>query len=149
MGIKSSYNKSAFDASLTKDISKLKEAAGRLFLTLGSRAVDLAYSDGNYINRTGTLRSSIGCGVSIDGVVKSTYGFFPFGIDSTGIQEGKDFLNDLLKENSRKDEIRLVVVAGAEHASFVENLSEYVVLESSEEFIVNSIDSILLQLKVF
>lgn len=148
MGITATYNKREFNKGLNKDLDKLIDDAINLFFNLGKRAVDIAFSDGNYINRTGVLRSSIGCGVSYNGVTKKVYGFMPVNGSNEGVREGREFLDSVLKQNVRRNEVKLVVVAGAEHASYVEDNSKYIVIENAKDFVEANVGSILKQLKV-
>lgn len=148
MGISATYNDREFNRNLKKEVDKLINKGIDLFFNLGKRAVDIAFSDGNYINRTGILRSSIGCGVSFNGVVKKIYGFTPVNGSNEGVREGRDFLDSLLKQNVRRNEIKLVIVAGAEHASYVEDNSKYVVIDNGTDFVEANIGSVLKQLKI-
>lgn len=149
MGITSKYNQKELFKEFDSSFEEVKNfLIDKLFET-GKRAVDIAFSDGNYINRTGVLRSSIGCGISYGGVILKTYGFFSVAQEgSRGVSLGKDLLLDKLKSNVRSTEVKLAIVAGADYASFVEDSSSYTVLESGVNFMENNLLSILKQLKV-
>lgn len=148
MGINRTYNIKSIEAGFEKDKKNLISQAISLFFQVGKTAVDLAFANGNYINRTGVLRSSIGCGVSFEGIIKETYGFRTVIQGDKGATQGKTYLEELLKENPKKGQVKLVVVAGAEHASFVEDNAHYIVIDNAADFVENNVGFVLRQLNV-
>ena len=72
----------------------------------------------------------------------------PVNGSNEGVREGREFLDSVLKQNVRRNEVKLVVVAGAEHASYVEDNSKYIVIENAKDFVEANVGSILKQLKV-
>lgn len=146
MGINSTYNEKSLFDSFDADKRELINKSIQQIFNLGKSAVDVALSKGNYINRSGILRSSIGCGVSFEGVVKEVYGFRSILQGDRGAFQGKLLLDELLKENPTKGQIKLVVIAGAQHASFVENISRFTVLEDANNYIHSNMEIILSQL---
>ena len=147
MGIKATYNKNDILESFDQQISDFREDIIAQFISIGKRAVDIAVRDGNYKNRTGVLRSSIGCGVSFNGVLQYEYGFTSFPPEgSEGARIGRRFLREKLTSNVRRNTITLVVVAGAQHAEFVEK--DFSVLRDGASFMERSVNSILVSLNV-
>ena len=150
MGIKAKYNKKDLFAEFQNSYDGSVKFLTKTIFDLGKKAVDIAFTDGNYINRTGVLRSSIGCGISFGGLIIGTYGFYPVPEEGTkGISLGKTLLEDKLKSNVKRDEIKLVIVAGAYYASFVEDTSNYVVLDSGLKFIQDNLDLLLSELNFY
>ena len=149
MGIKALYNKKDLEKSLDKQAESLKNNVTNTFFEAGKKAVDLAVSDGNYINRTGVLRSSIGCGISFGGVILKTYGFnLILSGGEKGASEGKRLLLEKLKTNVTTQSIKLVVVAGADYASFVEDSSRFSVLPKSADLLSQVYQEIVSSLKI-
>lgn len=112
---------------LTKETpdSEFKECTGGLYQTLvqritkafayvGELCLKEARIGGNYIDRTGNLRNSIGYTVLLDGSVNSESSF----AETQGGSTGKKFL-DSLKKNYPKG-IVLIVSAGMNYAAYVE-----------------------------
>jgi len=143
MGLKPTYDKRQFERELEKSREDFVKQAYSAFFNLGKKAVDIVVADGNYINRTGVLRSSIGCGVFYNGVQVSEYGFFTtFGPES-GASLGRKLLYSIGKQNVVRNQVKLVVVAGADYASFVESKENYRVLVTGVDFIESNLQSIL------
>lgn len=98
-------------------IGKARKGLADGLLDLGRRCVAIGVSSGRYQNRSGALRSSIGCAVGIDGKLHGMDGFARILDGSTGVGEGKDFAKILVERSSG---VSLFVVAGKEYASYVE-----------------------------
>ena len=149
MGIKPSYSKKEFENQLKRSKDNFIQDIANCFFELGKRAVDVAVSDGNYVNRTGVLRSSIGCAVVINGLIVKEYGFKNIGPNALqGQRLGKKLLESLSRTNIRSNQIKLIIVAGADYASFVEDTSNFVVLSQGISFVESNLPSVLRQLKV-
>lgn len=143
MGLKPTYDKRQFARELDKSAEDFVKQACSAFFNLGKKAVDIVVADGNYVNRTGVLRSSIGCGVFYNGIQVSEYGFFTtFGPES-GASLGRKLLYSIGKQNVVRNQVKLVVVAGADYASFVESKENYRVLVTGVDFIESNLQSIL------
>lgn len=119
-----------FDAFVDGRLSELERDVVDIFVKVGEIGYKTAVSRGSYQDRTGTLRSSIGYGVVKYGRLVKTGGFKNFRSGSAGIAEGKDLLNEKVKECGA-DEITLIFVAGAEYAVYVEAMG-YDVITFSE-----------------
>lgn len=143
MGLKATYSQRQFDRGLDRSAEDFVKEACSAFFNLGKKAVDIVVADGNYINRTGVLRSSIGCGVFYNGVQISEYGFFTtFGPES-GASLGRELLKQLGRQNIVRNQVKLIVVAGSDYASFVEARENYRVLVTGVDFIESNLQSIL------
>lgn len=149
MGIKAKYTEKELFEEFDDSFSKLKKDLINKFFSLGKRAVDIAVADGNYINRSGILRSSIGCGISFNGVLLKEYGFFSIMQEGdSGAILGRNLLYSKIKTNVKINQLRLVIVAGAEYASFLEESDSYTVFSGGIDFVEENLVSILKQLKV-
>lgn len=111
-------------------ISAIEKDIVGVFVKIGDYGYRLAVERGNYQDRTGTLRSSIGYGVVANGRLVKSGGFQQFLSGSAGVSTGKDRLNELVSEVKR-GYIALIFVAGAEHAMYVESMG-YDVMTFSE-----------------
>ncbi len=101
----------------------LDELAEELMAT-GKTSIDKAINkvtSGGYGmifgNITYNLRSSMGCGLVVDQVVRETY--FPFGKGDEGQAHGLELLNKIALEVT--GDIELIVVAGEFYARYVES----------------------------
>lgn len=111
-------------------ISDIKRQVVDVFVRIGDYGYKLAVERGNYQDRTGNLRSSIGYGVVLNGRLVKIGGFEQFLSGSDGVSRGKDLLNELVSE-VENDRISLILVAGAEYAMYVESIG-YDVMTFSE-----------------
>lgn len=111
------------------NISKTK--ALRYLYNTGKRAVDKAVREGNYEDRTGNLRSSIGFVVGLNGRVVRTYGFKTILSGSDGSKRGKEIAESLVLSTGYS----LVIVAGAAYAGYVEAMENYTVLAGAELYL--------------
>lgn len=111
-------------------VSDLKRQVVDVFVKIGEYGYKLAISRGNYQDRTGNLRSSIGYGVVVNGRLVKTGGFEQFGSGSDGASTGKNRLRELVSE-CKAGCISLIFVAGEEYATYVESMG-YDVLTFSE-----------------
>ena len=113
-------------------------------LYVGEKSLIKARENGNYTDQTGNLRSSIGYAILNNGkVLKKAYGeVVKDGIK--GKSEANKFLMSLLA-NAPQTGFVLIVVAGMNYASYVEN-NGYDVLTSSELYAKQLLRNILLQL---
>ncbi len=111
-------------------VSDLKRQVVDVFVKIGEYGYKLAVSRGNYQDRTGNLRSSIGYGVVVNGRLEKTGGFEQFASGSDGVSTGKNRLRELVSE-CRAGYISLLFVVGEDYASYVEAMG-YDVLTLSE-----------------
>ena len=102
-----------------------------LIYALGALIAELenhAKLNAGYKDRTSNLKGSIGGVLLKDGEVVKWSGFDQYG--SKGNQDGKDFINTLIGENSKGYVI--IIVAGMEYATYVENYHGLNVLKQTE-----------------
>lgn len=83
----------------------------------------------NYIDDTGSLRSSIGYVLVVDGQIVSESSFAVVGNGKQGSEEGRSFAESLVAEHPSG--IALIVVAGKNYAEYVA-AKGYDVLDSAE-----------------
>ncbi len=113
------------EEQLQKRIAKLITA----MCYVGEQCINEARNNGDYIDRTGNLRSSIGYVVLNNGNAVKQAGFKKYKKGSYGKAEGEALLQDLMTKYTKG--IVLIVVAGMNYASYVESLGRNV-LTSSE-----------------
>jgi hypothetical protein len=97
----------------------------------GEEGVKNARINGNYIDQTGNLRSSIGYAVVKDGqIVQQSFEKAGSGSDGdTGLRESKRLVSKLSSKLSTG--IVLVLVAGMDYALYVENIKSKDVLSGA------------------
>lgn len=107
IGIPKSFEERALEIAYKKAVRALK--------AVGEECVDEAVTNGNYTDRTGNLRSSIGYVVSLDGEVVEEGGFRNLGgAEGPGIGRAKAY--DLALGTQG---LALILVAGMEYAQYV------------------------------
>ena len=112
--------KPLFAASMVKRVMDdfLKKTDAEIIATLyyiGEEFVNTCKISGNYTDRTGNLRSSIGCAVMKDGsIIKS----ISFGSNSEGVTKGDEFADEIKAQFP--EGYYLVVYAGMHYAIYVE-----------------------------
>jgi len=122
-------------ASVAGDIEMLKDTVIENLAFVGETAVKRARDVGNYEDRTGNLRSSIGYllvynGRTIyEGGQKAVSGKIGDGTD--GVATSQSLLNRI-KGELPSDSVVLVVTAGMSYAWYVENVHHRDVLASAE-----------------
>ena len=93
-------------------------------------ALKEARENHGYVDRTGNLTSSIGYCIMDEGVVLYESSFQQVVNGSKGAEDGKKFMDELIKDHS--EGIVLVLVAGMNYSVYVEALG-YNVLDSAEQ----------------
>lgn len=104
--------------------------------------VNHAKENASYQDRTANLKSSIGGAVLKDGKPITFRGFE--GVQD-GQSEGKKFLDSIIKKFSKG--YALVIVAGMEYATYVENIHNLNVLKKTELKMESEISGIMQKLK--
>ena len=89
-----------------------------------------AKSNAGYQDRTSNLKSSIGGMVLQDGKPVTYRGFESEGSADIGSQTGLEFINSLIKDYSQG--LVIIVVAGMDYATYVENYYGLNVLKKTE-----------------
>lgn len=125
---------------VNNDLASLKEEIIKRLCAVGEKAVKIARENGNYEDRTGNLRSSIGYMVLIDGESvfeggqKAVSGTNADGVaynGTSGVTESQNMLNKIKSELPAKGAV-LVVCAGMQYAWYVEHLYGKDVTASAE-----------------
>lgn len=93
---------------------------------IGTEAVKEARLSGNYTNRTGHLRNSISYALVVDGRVTGRGSIGSGEAQAEGVRYAVE-----LAQGYGRGEIALIVVAGKDYASYVEDMG-YDVLDSGE-----------------
>jgi hypothetical protein len=120
------FNKSDIQAMLNSKKEAIRQAIILRLKRIGETFIKNARENGNYKDRTGNLRSSIGYVILENGVQLSQS--FP-GSKNVGKQRAKDAINEAKEEFSRG--FVLIVVAGMEYAAAVESRGKDVLTASS------------------
>lgn len=129
MGIKQKTPMSEIRRHMLSEAKEVEREIIRRFAYVGERCLSEARDRGNYTDRTGNLRSSIGYVIVKDGEIIKRDGFRRVKDGKDGVQEGKAFINKLVSEFPSG--IALIVVAGMDYAGYVE-ARNFNVLTSSE-----------------
>lgn len=143
MAIRLTTPRAEIDAYLQKSAENLRRAALRALAYCGERCVNEARQSGSYTDRTGNLRSSTGYVLVENGQVAQE--FFPSMGKGNGMGKGQDFARSLVAKFPKG--LCLIVVAGMNYASYVENRG-YDVLASAELLADRVVPSMLKQLKL-
>jgi len=123
--MKALFQSSAIGAVMKQFMLMSDEAIIATLYYLGEGFVNRCKLEGNYKDRTGNLRSSIGCVVLKNGeIVRSLH----YGTNDEGENLGLDFADELAAQFSKG--IHLIVYAGMHYALYVENMNSYSVLTS-------------------
>ncbi len=97
---------------------------------VGEQCLIEARNNGNYIDRTGNLRSSIGYAVVMNGQVVQSGHADKVKDGNEGVSNGLSFLQERIRK-AKKRGVSLIVTAGMNYAEYVE-AKGYVVLSSAE-----------------
>lgn len=134
--------KSAIGEYLNKELERREKSIIRVLTYVGEACIVEARSNGDYIDQTGNLRSSIGYVILNNGAVVSQSRFENVKNGSLGKKEGSDFIHELIKKNSYG--LVLIVVAGMNYAAHVETRRN--VITSSELIAEQLVPKMLKQL---
>jgi len=124
MGINADKNwKKAFREAQENALKNVETVIINTLSYVGEYAATLAKDRGSYTDRTGNLKSSVGYMLAVDGkIIISLF-------EGSGAAEGEQFAQEKLNELNHK--YVLIVVAGMNYASYVEN-KDYDVLLFTE-----------------
>lgn len=100
---------------------------------VGREAVNIMRSTkaNDYTDRTGNLRSSCGYAIAYNGDIKSISNFQTVKDGGDGSNQGKALASKIAIEDSQGQRWALVLVAGMNYASYVQNLHGRDVIESA------------------
>ena len=122
----------------------LEEEMSRSFTYLGEEAVKMTRdrdSASSWCDQTGNLRSSIGYSLYSYGIEKMTSNFKKVLKGSDGAKEGKALAKELASRY--RNDFALVIVAGMNYASSVENMEGKDVLASTELWAKAKVDDFI------
>ena len=119
MPIKLVTPQSEIDAYFDEAIEDAMNALIDTLFEVGNRCITEARDNGNYVDQTGNLRSSIGYEVLVDGQILGRKVVDLVKNGTEGTKEAEAFLERLASEHSSG--ICLIVVAGMNYASYVEH----------------------------
>ncbi len=126
-------------------LQRWRQAIVNTLVYVGEEVLAIARNNHKYIDQTGNLTSSIGYAVVEDGKVVKQSSFAQVKEGSKGTNEGREFLQRLISENSSG--IVFIMVAGMEYAVYVEAMS-LDVLDSAEQAAQRLIPQLVKQLKL-
>lgn len=117
------------DKKLEAQIKKAEDAILKKLSYIGESVLVEARSNGDYMDQTGNLRTSIGYVILNDGRVVFKSSFDPVKPTATsGKSKGQELINSLKSEYSKG--YVLLVVAGMEYGVYVEALGKNVLSSS-------------------
>ncbi|GIM52044.1 hypothetical protein CAPN004_10740 [Capnocytophaga cynodegmi] len=128
MPIKQITPQNKIDRYLAEEVAKREKVFIDALTRIGEECVIEARENGDYLNQTGNLRSSIGYAIIKNGRIVSSSSFDAVNNAKEGKGQSKKLINDLLSEFSQG--IALIVVAGMNYAAYVETKRN--VISSSE-----------------
>ncbi len=121
MSIKLTTPKDEIARKLNQLVDRQKRAIVLLLSYVGIRCTNIARTNGNYIDRTGNLRSSVGYVVAMDGNIQMMSDFVAIsgqdGNGQDGTSVGKEYAKALISKYPKG--IVLVIVAGMHYAKYV------------------------------
>lgn len=138
-------NQDAFKDYFAKEAKKIEAALLFNLEYLIEDAINHAKSNAGYKDQTSNLKSSIGGAVIKNNKVVNYKGFVKEGNADTGNATGLDFLNSLVKQASAGYVILLV--AGMDYASYVENFHGLNVLKKTELYIGLELPALIKDIK--
>lgn len=146
MGIEANFDMPSLEAYMQKKKRQLENLLRRNLNYLGMRCVVLARTLNTYQDQTANLRNSIGYVVVVNGKIRDSF----FNAD----ERGKDFdpngpkgeeVGEALAKNLAEEFTEgyaLIVVAGMNYASYVEDVHHLDVLKPAETFAKSQIDRV-------
>lgn len=155
MPVKVEYNIEGLKAEITDAVMREIPDVVKVLQYVGEMCVNEARTKGNYMDRTGNLRSSTGYIIVVGGEIVDDGGFQVIqgthtsksGDVSTfsgdeGAKKGREYA-ETLAATIEENQIALIVVAGMEYAKYVESKENYEVLSSAELLAKNVIPGML------
>lgn len=110
-------------------VERQQKVLVRQLLYCAEEIINAARSTNSYKDRTGNLRSSLGCIVAVNGQVVGQRGFIPVLNGAEGAEDGKRYVRELAARYPRG--IVLIAVAGKNYAAYV-SAKGYDVMDSAE-----------------
>ena len=116
MGVKVTKPKMDVTEAVMSHMRDVVNAAVKQLAEVGELCVAEARSSGNYTDRTGNLRSSIGFVVALDGKVVASSSFDSVSGGKVSPLEGRSLAESVASQTSA---LTLIIVAGMEYAQYV------------------------------
>ena len=138
--MKANFNQGDVRGYIEKKMHAYRNAVLARLNQAGEKFVNMARDSGNYTDRTGNLRSSIGYIITYNG--EPLFETFP-GDKPDGVTKGKA----LASAEAKHSGYCLVVVAGMDYAAAVEALENYDVITASSLIIESWLKNALTNLK--
>lgn len=131
MGITPRFSKSDVNRMFMIKLQRIETVIINRLIQVGEKFVINARNNGNYLDQTGNLRSSIGYIILKNGrTIHENFELSNKGTDKrTGVNKGKSFINQL-KANFSTGYV-LIVVAGMDYAAAVESRGKDVLTASA------------------
>jgi hypothetical protein len=146
LGLKTNFTDAQVAKELALRFQRIENAILAALKRLGEECVRVARIEGNYIDQTGNLRSSIGYVLVVNGkIVESNFQSATKDLDGKGVSTGQKFAEEKAKEYSKG--YALIVVAGMNYAAAVESRSRDV-LTSAEIYAKQRLPAMLQSLKL-
>lgn len=142
MPIRQITPKADVEAYLQDQLAKREKSIIKTLNFVGITCINEARTNGDYIDQTGNLRSSIGYAIIQNGVVVNQSRFEQVKDGREGKKEGAELLSDLIGRNTQG--IVLIVVAGMNYAAYVETKRN--VITSAELLAEDLVPKLLRQL---
>jgi hypothetical protein len=129
-GLIPEWSEADIERVLNRFEGDVRAKAIEFYKYIGENFVNMARDKGNYTDRTGNLRSSIGFVIVEDGeILYEDYQLADKGTDrDTGVQTAKEFAQHMI---GQLEGIGLVGFAGMEYAAAVEGRDGYDVIDGS------------------
>lgn len=141
MALKRNTSQREIDQHLQNEIAKAEEKLVKALHRVGMECLTEARNQGEYIDQTGNLRSSIGYVILKDGMLIDTSDFAKVKDGGEGQRIGKIRLTELSQKFPNG--YVLIMVAGMNYAAYVEAKGRNVL--SSSELLAKKTISVLLQ----
>lgn len=125
-GMKALFNMNQVRSVLQAKVDEAKQKNVEALQYLGEEFINKARQDGNYTDRTGNLRASVGYVILEDG--KEIYSSFP-GETNEGVESARDTINEV--SAGYNSGLVLIGVAGMNYAAAVESLGYDVITGSA------------------
>lgn len=129
MGIEITTPPDAIVRQVIERVERQQKVLVRQLLYCAEEIINAARSTNSYKDRTGNLRSSLGCIVAVNGQVAGQRGFIPVLNGAEGAEDGKRYVRELAARYPRG--IVLIAVAGKNYAAYV-SAKGYDVMDSAE-----------------
>lgn len=116
--------------TINEALSSLDRVTIRCMMVAGEQGANEARANGEYLDQTGNLRSSVGCKVAYNGVVVASSAFDKVRNGDKGSRIGNDFAKSIAESIHGKH--CLVLVAGMDYAPYLQAKGRKVLGDAEE-----------------